>query len=295
MAFINTGNGTTGAATIDQNNDLMTATPQVNTRYGGATGAPNNVGAQRVFCENDPGSVSGTPYLNSPTVTFVDQNLQIGMPTPLFEYFFNGTAQDTGAWYYAITTLTAVQAGGFLVLNSGNVGTAASGVYLNSKRYFNLTNNGGMRFGTILNITLPPGANQYFAVGLGIPATTTTPPVDGVWFQYSSEGLIGVVSFNGLMYQTGPLPLGQTPQTIPINTNVLLQIRMHDRELLFMYNGNIIGALPVPAGQGTPFLSQSIPAFVSYVNTGTVPGSNFMQLRVASMALDQIDSNLGKP
>ena len=48
-------------------------------------------------------------------------------------------------------------------------------------------------------------------------------------------------------------------------------------------------------GNGTPFLSQALPAFVQYVNSGTVPGSNFMQLKVAGIAIDQIDSNIGKP
>ena len=54
------------------------------------------------------------------------------------------------------------------------------------------------------------------------------------------------MAFNGVVTQTPLSPIGvnTTTQTIPINTNVLLQIRIHDRAVLFMYNGNIIGHSP---------------------------------------------------
>ena len=127
MAKLNTGNSTTGVALIDQNNDLMTETPQASTRYGGATGVPNYIGDIRAFAENDQGAISGLTYLDTPYVCVQDQNLQVGLNTPLFDYYFNATAQDTNSWFYAFTTLTAIQAGGYLVFNSGNVGTGATG------------------------------------------------------------------------------------------------------------------------------------------------------------------------
>ena len=294
MANIENGNNTAGLANVDANYDLLTTTPQVNTRYGGTVGAPNFVGATRFFCENDAGTLSGTPVLASPVVTAIDANLQAGMMTPLLDYAFNGTAQDTSMWFHAFTTMTATQTGGYLTLNAGNIGTTSTGAYMQSKRYFNLTGNAGLRFGMIANINLAAVANETWYAGFGIPASTTAAPTDGVWFQYTSAGLIGVVSYNTTVTSTGALPIAN-PLTIPINTNVYLQIRVHDRIVYFLYNGNIIGSISTPAGQGAPFMTDALPAFVQYVNTGVVSGSNFMQLKVASMMVDQLDSNLSKP
>ena len=294
MAVIETGNSTSGLANVDANNDLMTSTPQANSRYGGATGAPNYVGATRFFCENDPGTLSGTALLASPFVTAIDDNLQAGMMTPLLDYAFNGTAQDTSMWYTAFSTMTATASGGYLTLNASNIGTTSTGVNMSTKRYFNLTGNAGLRFGAILNITLAAAANEIWYAGLGIPASATGAPTDGVWFQYTSAGLIGTVVYNGTTTSTGALPTAN-PLTIPVNTNVLLQIRIHDRIVYFMYNGNIIGSIATPAGQGAPFMTDALPAFVQYVNTGTVSGGTFMQLKVATVQVDQLDSNLGKP
>ena len=293
MANIETGNSTTGLVNIDANNDMMTSTPQVSSRYGGATGAPDYVGASRLFCENDSGVLSGTSWLNSPFVTAED-NLQVGVMTPLLDYTFNGITQDTSMWYYAFTTMTATAAGGFLLLNATNIGTAATGAYLQSRRYFNLTGNGGIRFGTTVSITLAAAANEIWYVGLGVVSTTTAPPTDGVWFRSSSAGLIGVVTYNGNITQTGVLPV-VNPLTIPINSVQLLQIRIHDRIVYFMYNGEVIGSIATPTGQAFPFITNSLPAFIQYVNTGTVAGSNFMQLKVGTITIDQLDSNIDKP
>jgi hypothetical protein len=106
--------------------------------------------------------------------------------------------------------------------------------------------------------------------------------------------LIGVLNYNGTITQTGALPTAN-PLTIPTSTNVQLQIRIHDRVCSFMYNGNIIGSLATPAGQGTPFMFDALPIFVQQINTGTVSGGTFMQLKVATMYVDQLDSQLSKP
>jgi len=293
MALIETGNSASGIANVDANNDLLTTTPQVNTRLGGTAGAPNFVGATRFFSENDSGALSGTPVLVSPDTTY-DNNLQVGQMTPLFDYAFNAAAQDTSMWFHAFTTMTATQSGGFLLLNAGNIGTTGTGAYVSSKRFFNLTGNAGLRFGAVLNITLAAAANEVWYVGFGTPASATAGPTDGVWFQYSSAGLIGVVTYNGNTTQTGALPVA-SPLTIPINTNVLLQIRVYDRIVYFLYNGNVVGSISTPAGQSSPFMTDALPVFAQYVNTGTVSGSNFMQLKVGNMMVDQLDSNIAKP
>jgi hypothetical protein len=293
VANIQGGNNTSGLANVDANYDLMTTTPQVSTAYGGTTAAPAYVGATRMFCENDGGDLNGSPWLNSPFVTY-DNNLQVGVVTPLFDYAFNGTTQDTSMWYYASSTMTMTVSGGYLLANATNIGTASTGVYLQSKRYFNLTSNAGLRFGAVISINLAVAANEVWYIGLGIPASTTAAPTDGVYFQYSNAGLIGVLAYNGIITQTGALPT-INPMTLSVNSAALLQIRVHDRSIGFLYNGFILGVISTPSSEGIPFLSDALPVFIQYVNTGTVAGSSFMQLKVSTMSMDQLDSNLSKP
>src|ERR1035437_2723636 len=140
MANIETGNKTANAANIDVNYDLLTSTPQVNTCYGVTTGVPNYVGATRAFCENDAGILTGTAILQSPIVTMDNQCLQSGFLTPMFDYSFNGSAQDTGNWsFLSANLMVAAISGGFLTLNSTSVATAAAGLAYSSRRYLPLS------------------------------------------------------------------------------------------------------------------------------------------------------------
>lgn len=294
MANIETGANTSGLANVDSNYNLMTTHPQVNQRYGESVAAsPNNVGAVRMFTENDAGVLSGTAILASPR-TSQDDCLQVGMNTPIIDYTFNGTAQDTANWLFTATTMTASQSGGFLMLNASNIGTTTTGCYMATKRYIPLTSNGGLRVSFSMNITQIIAANQVMAMGLGVPASATAVPTDGVYFQYTSAGLIGVVAYNGSVTQTGALPVAN-PVTLTQNVTRQLQIRIYDRIVHFVFDGNNLGSIATPAGQGNPFITDALPLFVQQYNSGTVSGGTFAQLKVASVAVDQFDSQLVKP
>jgi hypothetical protein len=293
MANIENGNNTAGLANVDADYNLQTTTPQATTRAGGDTAQPNYVGAVRIVTENDGGALTGDVILGLPS-TSLDDRLQVGITTPLFNYTFNATAQDTTAWTHTFTTMTMTQSGGFLNCNAGNIGTAATGCLLSSKRYVALTPAGGLRFAAVVNISLAAAANQIWYVGIGVPVAAVTPPTDGVWFQYSTAGLIGVVSYNGVTTTTGALPT-VSPLTIPVNTNVTLQVKLWGRSIYFYYNSFVVGVLPVPVGNAVPFMSEALPAFIQQVNTGTVAGGTFMQLKVASVIVDQTDLNWSKP
>ena len=295
MAVLETGNNTAGAANIDGNFDLMVSTPQVNSRAGGAAGVPNYVGATRVFFEKDSGSLTGTPMLSSPISTF-DDNLQVGLMTPLMDYSFNGTTQDTANWYYAFSTLTASQSGGNLLYNSGNIGTSGTGAYIQSKRYVNLTGNAGLRIGSVWAVANNPVlTNELWAFGLGVPVSTTALPTDGVWIQYNSAGLQGILYYNGTLTSTGVMPVGGSAITPTLATFEHYQIRIHDRLVDFMYNGIVIASISMPAGNPTPFMWDALPVFSQYINTGTVSGAQFMQIKQSTVYVDQLDSNLSKP
>ena len=294
MATLETGNSTAGLANVDSGNNLMVTTPQANSMLGGASANPSHVGAIRFFSENDSGSLTGSAFLSSPMTT-LDNNLAVGMMTPLLDYSFNGIAQDTSMWYYAFTTMTAVQSGGFLTLNSGGIGTAATGCYLMSKNYYNLTGNAGLRCQTIGAISMVPVANEVFYMGLGIPVSTTAAPTDGVWVMLTSGGIYGVVAYNGTVNTVGPMPVGGTTLYPTPGANAIWSMRIHDRVVYFFVNDILMGTITTPAGQASPFMSDALPVFTQQINTGTVSGSTFLQVKVAAIMIDQLDSNINKP
>ena len=209
MANLENGNNTPGLANVDADYNLSVTTPQVSTRAGGDVAAPNYVGATRIFAENDGGQLTGTVVLSSPYVTF-NNNMQVGLMTPTYEYAFNGAAQDTANIYHAFTTMTATQSGGSLLLNANSNLASATGAYITTKRYFPLLGNAGLKIGSILAFTQPILANEVVCFGLGIPVSTTAQPVDGAFFQFTSAGVVGVIAYNGTITPTSPLPVGQT-------------------------------------------------------------------------------------
>ena len=276
------------SAKVDTAGNLMARGSLVNTRAGGETGAPNYVGAVREFCEVDAGMITGTAILQSPEVSF-DSFLQAGMCTPLFNYSFNSTAQDTAAWFHAFTTMTMTTSGGSLLINANSTNTAATGCYLQSKRYFPLLNSAGLRIEFVGTITSTALANEAFYAGLGVPVNSTTVPTDGVWFKLTSGGLFGAVSYNGTLTETSAFAAAPTA-----NTNGLFKITIDARIVIFEINGMELGRLQIPAGNGAPFMSEALPTFIQYFNSGTVTGTS-MQVKIGAINVDQIDMNMGKP
>jgi hypothetical protein len=105
---------------------------------------------------------------------------------------------------------------------------------------------------------------------------------------------MGNIAYNGAVISTGALPLAN-PMTLSASTNANLVIRIHDLVTYFFYNGNVIGSIPTPAAQGTPFMTDALPIFFQYVNSALVVGSPQMQMKVAATYVDQLDSAIAKP
>jgi hypothetical protein len=132
------GNG----AEVDADNNLYITGQQVNQRYGGVTPKPNSVGAVRLFCENDPGMMTGVPVLRSPWVT-QDDRLSVGVDTPLLNHQFTSTAVNTSRHNTLTATATATYSGGFLVLAGGTAAT--HGACISTRRMITLMGNGSLR------------------------------------------------------------------------------------------------------------------------------------------------------
>jgi hypothetical protein len=290
---INTGNSTAGKANVDANFDLMTTTPQVNSRSGGIAGTPNFVGATRLFSEVDSGSLTGTPDLRSPFITRSNR-LSISKAVVLFNSSFVGGVQNTGLWRCVFTTMTATQGAGSLLLNANNTATATTGVALYSWRYIPMQDDSSIAVIIDFSITSTPLANQVFEAGMFVP-TGTAVPTDGIYLRYTSAGLVGVLNYNG--NEGAPISLATPAGSGQLSENTRYEVTIHvdSRQVDWFINGVEAGSQNVPIANVAPCLSVSLPVAVQFRNSGTVTGSPQMQVKVNSVTVIQRDIDQGKP
>jgi hypothetical protein len=285
MAIIDGGSSTAGKANVD-------AYYQVKVGLGDAATTPASVGGVRIFSENDPGTTTGTAYLKSPE-TSADYRLRVGVDTQLFCETFNATAQNTSIWKHAFTTMTMTQSAGFLNINAAGTSTVASNfASLQSWQYFPL-------FGTVSTyveftgqITATPTTNEVFIAGLGVASGTATEPTDGVWWQLTSGGLIGVLRYNGTTTQTGVL---YAAGSIPLNTNAKYTISINEREIEWWMDDTLLGETAMPSANGQPFMSTSLPIIMMKYNSGTIGSSPNMIVKVGDISVSLGDYGTYKP
>ena len=284
MALDSNIRGTTGVqAEVDANHDLIVTTPQVNSRLGGTAGTPNYVGAVRMFCENDSGSVTGTPYLESPLVTD-DGRMSVAVDTPIFFDNFTETAQNTGIWRTQFTTMTMSASGGFLLFNANSTGTTATGVQYSTWQTFPLFCSNGLHWEATGVVTSIPQAGQVFEAGFyPFGANAQTAPTEGVYFRVDNAGLVGVMNYNGVETPTAVLV---TAANIPLNANGQYKIIVTQREAEFWVNNILLATLVVPAGNGEPFMTSALPITFTQRNSGTVTGTQ-AQIKLASTHVEQ--------
>jgi hypothetical protein len=252
-------------------------------------------GAGFMYCVQDEGLSTGAVTANSPEVS--DQNrMLVGLDTPLFEYTFSPTAQDTGAWCCLFTTMTMTQGGGSLLLNANSTATATTGCYLRSWRVFTLMGTAGLKVAFNFQVTATPLTNQNFVAGLFTPTSATAEPAEGAYFKYSTSGLYGIVNFNGVETQMGPFVLTPLPGgTISPNTSYEFIIVITETDVRFWVGGILMGTLLTPAANPQPYLTGALPVAMQLFNNGTVTGSPQMQAKVGNLRVTQREVSLGLP
>jgi hypothetical protein len=194
MANIQSGSNSAGVANVDTGYNLQVALPN--------TAAL--VGSVRLMSENDAGTITGTPYLRGPE-TSSDYRLRVGTDGLLFEDVFNATTQNSHLWYHIFATMTCSQPGAG-TLNFGTVQgtTSAHGAVMRTYQYFPLTNTAPLAVELYGGpFVAAPVAGEVWLAGLGLPTAAITRPTDGVWFKYTTDGVEGILAFNGTEYTTG--------------------------------------------------------------------------------------------
>lgn len=248
---------------------------------------PGNVGAVRFFSENDAGDITGTALLKSPE-TSNDYRLRVGQDTLAFDHTFCEATLDTTKWRIPVLPAgtpaapTATLASGFLTLNAAGTTTGATAhISFVSQRYFRVRNTAPVYVEITGNVTGIPITNQVFEAGLFIP-TGTAAPADGAWFQLTSAGVIGVMSYNGTITQTGVLV---SPGSLPISNNGSYLITIYQDNVEFWIDNVLYATLELPGGQATPFLTDALPVGLQYRTSGVVAGTGQASLRVGDVGV----------
>jgi hypothetical protein len=171
-------------------------------------------------------------------------------------------------------------------MNANSTATATTGTSLQSWRHFSLVGAAGLWVESAIAFTSQPLSNQVFEYGLFPVVAATTAPAEGVYFRYTSAGLIGYMNFNGTETPSGVL---LTPSDFADNQNYQMSIGIFEREIEFWRDDVFLGEIAIPTGNGQPFMTDALP--VSYVqrNSAIVSGSPQMQARVANVVVHLAD------
>lgn len=250
---------------------------------------PGNVGALRAFAENDPGSKTGTAYLKSGEVS-QDYRQRVGMDTVLFSYTFNATTQNTGLWKHAFTTMTMTQSAGFLNINAAGTSTVSGNyAFLQTWRYFPLIGTAPICVELTGAFTMLPQVNEVFLAGLGV-AVAAAEPVDGIWFELTSDGLKGCVRYNsGVTAKTTLITGANLATELILNANAKYAIVIGEREIEYWIDDVLYGEQLIPTGQGQAFLSTSLPLFITKYNNALVGSSPNMIIKVGDVTVTLMD------
>lgn len=267
MAILEDGSAVAGGAKIESTSKGMVITMPGHLSDGTVIGGGDENGPA-VFMENDPGVVTGARFVRSPEVDS-DYRLRVAHDTILDRETFNYTAQNTGKFSHAFTTLTATVSAAGLLTNSGNITTTAT----------------GMTFGTFAEFPVGMGATAIYCetsvafsassvpanavVDIGMfrrGASTAFAPGDGVYFRFDSTGMKGFINRAGV--ETSTAAFSFTPVA---NQNYLLTISISEKRCRFWIDDVLMGVVE-NAGAGQPYTSASLPWSIRHANLGAAGG-----------------------
>ena len=252
----------------------------------GLPATATNAGYNLPMFEQDTGTITGAKTLRVPDVS-PDHRLSVGTDTVQAVYNFTATAQNTGDFKHAFTTMTMTQSGGFLNINPALATVSGNYASLQSWRYFTLQADAALHSEEIFQITAMPPTNQFYEHGFFVQ-TAGVAPADGAFFRLSASGLVGVVTYNGTETQTAVLAA-----TVPINTNAKRAIVITQTSVEF-WLGDVLGEIiPTPAANAVPYLTMNLPYCMHVRNSNTVTGG--CQVKVGSIHVTQKDIATNKP
>jgi hypothetical protein len=236
--------------------------------------------------EVDAGAITGTRLFKSQYVSH-DDRLSVGIDTQSALYNFTTTAQNTGKFKHAFTTMTMTQSGGFLNINPTLATVSGNYAFLQSWKHFTVQGDGDLHVEMTGQISAMPPTNQIFEAGLFL-GTAGVAPADGVFFRLSASGLEGVIISNGTPFSTGIFMA-----SLPLNTNGKYTIIVTQRHVCFWVDGNLGGFIDTPAALAVPYLTMNLPLCFMMRNSGTVVGG--CTVKIGTTHVSQCDLHTSKP
>lgn len=265
------GNTSGNVAEVNSANQLKVVT-EVD-----ATNNPGNVGAIRIFGENDGGSLTGDILLRSPEVD-VDYRQRVSQDVIFDDHVFNTTAQDTGKHNYLNTTMTNAWTAGQLTTNDSSITTTTTGTVFSTYAQFPIQGTTTVSADTEIGFSAQPQSNTFIEFGIGIPGAQTVAPTDGVFFRLNVSGLQGIASFNGTEVTTGIFPLSGGTGTWAYTNSKRYQFICYVTavEAQFWVNDgtgtNCLGTIPLPSGQSRMCMSSYGQFFLKHRIVGGAAG-----------------------
>lgn len=262
---------TTGTGVEVAGTNQLKVIPETN-----ASANPNNVGAVRIFGENDGGSLTGGVLLRSPEID-VDYRTRMSQDAILDDEVFNYAAQNTGKHSYLSTTMTDTWTAGQLTTNGLSITTVSTGTVFATYACFPMFGTTTLSGDFELGFSNQPQANSIIEFGLGIPGSQLVAPSDGVFFRLTSAGLAGVASFSGseTVFQFPALAGdGVWPYTSAKRYQFICYASTV--EAVFWVNDGTgavcLGVIPQPSGQSRMFMSSGVQAFLKHRIVGGAAG-----------------------
>ena len=231
-----------------------------------------------MMSENDPGAVTGTPYVFSPETT-EDYRLRVQQETLLLSETFNYTTQDFGKWFhYAQDVAIITYSGGDVQLNL-SASNANNGAMIKSCRTFPIFGTASTYMTFTSNYTQIPGGFNTMEIGFGIPASVVGGLTDGVCFRWTAGGILqGVFNYNGSETFTSNFSLPES------NTNHTYIIALTQRECQFWIDDILQETLWVPPTLGQATSQASLPVFARSYNLAT-PSTYIQVIKISNMTV----------
>ena len=252
------GNTSGNVVEVTTGNRLQVALSNTDTEIGGV----------RFLSENDDGTARGVPYLVAPE-TDDDSRLRVASEAIFDSETLNYTAQNTGKHIYRNTTLAFTWSAAGLTTNSGNITTTTTGASFSTYAEFPFIGATLMYCEMQASFTALPTTNTFVDFGMQrLAAANPFAATDGVYFRLSSDGLKGVINFNGTETQTTTFSLTYTP-----NRKYQFIITAHEKSVEFWIDGTLYAIVDTPVGQGQPFMSSSLPFAVRHAIAGGAAGA----------------------
>lgn len=190
--------GGASAANVVNAGQLPTAANRLAVGLGLPSVEPKEVGAVRIFQENDPGDILGTPDLQSAECDD-DYRLRTSLDTVLDVEQFNYAAQNTGKFSLSATTMTVSFGVAGYTTNASGITTTTTGAHLRTWGTFGVHGTRRTYVEQFVGFSGAPPSNTQVSFGLFLPSSPTNPfPItDGVYVECNNGAWSLNAMYNG--------------------------------------------------------------------------------------------------